>query len=430
MEKELNEQRTKTLDISEELRQLKDKYHALEIDTQKQSEQFRIEKLKLVDHNRSLQSDFETCTDSLDECLTREEKLKADNAALQAQLDESNETSKLATEELEQRRREITALKKKCKDLELELEDTQFELDNAQFNGTAGGAGNRSQFRGDAHGVNTGDGDVFAASNYHHHQSNIQHAQNQNSGAASMASTGGDASAPARNTTTQRHTKECQTDTSIDDVLRMEVARNNQMSVQIEELKVEILNLKDVVIDRDEEIEVLKISKRDADYLRNENEELEIELGEKEAKIDTDQKAIKTLEERIANFDAELAGALAAKDATLGEKDAQQQELQREITSLNDTIEQLHADAKAQQEHSEELESRILDLNIKIESFRNVMTQKDRQLDAVINRRRDAQNFKDRTLLMVIEEKKEEIGKLNLKVVIVCVVNYSVITTP
>ena len=82
------------------------------------------------------------------------------------------------------------------------------------------------------------------------------------------------------------------------------------------------------------------------------------------------------------------------------------------------------------EEHSEELESRILDLNIKIESFRNVMTQKDRQLDAVINRRRDAQNFKDRTLLMVIEEKKEEIGKLNLKVVIVCVVNYSVITTP
>lgn len=386
IEHELLAERKKCSALAQELSDTKDQLLQLQTHSHKLAEQHRIEQLKLIDHNRSLQNDLESCADSLEECLKAEEALKGECRVLQQLCDSLTGASEQATQELTACRQQLAHSNQRCSHLEMELEDLQIDLDSAHIHIKELAA-------------------VTPSKSTVKDESEVTERPLVNITATSVA----------RASRKTSRAKECQTDTSMDEILRVEVAKRNVMCVQIEELKVEVLNLNDAVLDRQEELDLLRISLRDANSLRNENEELEMELSEKDAIIASDQKTLHELEERIANFELELTSAVSEQQAVIAQRDTRLQQCEDQIAALNITILQLQNDHQ-KTDIIEELQSRVLDLNIKLESFRNVLSQKDQQLDALINKRRDAQNFKDRNLLMVIEEKKEEIGKLNLKV--------------
>ena len=363
LESQLSSERKRSESLQQELEQVRAQSSQAEAERRKMADEFRIERLKLVDQVRSLQTDLDTCNDSLDECANHEQQLHDENTQLQAQLVELQEQLRVGDEALTSRGREVGELRKRCREIEIELEDLQMD---------------------------------FEANHLAQSQRPTVTSQTSASHRACVA-------------------RACQTATPVgagDD----DAALVRRQTVTIEQLKVEILNLKDQIADRDDEIDVMRLSLRDGELLRTEYEELESELADKDAIISGKQQLIDELQVRVDAFDAELKAEVSKKDDIISKLEQQVSERDRRIEEMTSQIEDLETEVKRSNDVMHELESRVFDLNVKLESFRTVVTQKDQQLDALINRRRDASQFKDRNLLMLVEEKKEEIGRLQLKV--------------
>ena len=357
LESQLSSERQRSDTLQQELEQVRAQVLTTDTERRKMAEEFRVERLKLVDQVRSLEADLDSCNDTLDACADREQQLQDECECTHAQLDELQEQLRVGDEALASRSREVLDLRQRCRDLEIELEDVQMDVEV--------------------------------------HLQQTQPVTSQ----------------PTRNV--HGVTRACQTSSPVQDE---DAVLTRRQAVTIEQLKVEVLNLTDQIADRDDELDVMRLSLRDGALLRTERDELESELADKDAIIAGKQNVIDQLQVRIDAFDAQLSDALRKKDDVIATLEQQVSDDAARIAQMTSQIEEMEAEAQRASDVTSELESRVFDLNVKLESFRTVVTQKDRQLDALINRRRDASQFKDRNLLMIVEEKKEEIGRLTLKV--------------